>query len=64
MPAEPRFMSPAELAESLGGIPRSTVYDWIRRGYGPAPYRFGRHLRFSRDEVEAWIGEQRDGGER
>jgi excisionase family DNA binding protein len=63
VPTASPYMSPAEFAEFLGGIPRSTIYDWVRRGYGPVPYRFGKHLRFRRDEVESWIAEQRDGGD-
>jgi len=42
-------------------VPRSSVYEYARREHEPLPaVRIGRHLRFVRDDVAAWIGAQRD----
>jgi excisionase family DNA binding protein len=41
-------------------VPRSSVYDYARRLHRPLPsMRIGRHLRFYRSEIEAWLVEQR-----
>ena len=41
-------------------VPRSTVYEYARRLHRPLPaMRIGRHLRFYRSEIEAWLLEQR-----
>lgn len=41
-------------------VPRSSVYDYARRSRHPLPsMRVGRHLRFYRSEIEAWLLEQR-----
>lgn len=44
-------MTVAEVAEMLG-MPKSTVYDLVRRGELPCAH-LGRTLRFVRNEVEA-----------
>lgn len=54
------FMSRAELAEYLtargvGEITVKTLDKWKHRGYGPACARFGRSVRYSISDVEAWI---------
>jgi len=42
-------------------VPRSSVYEYARREREPLPaVRIGRHLRFVRAEVSAWIGAQRE----
>ncbi len=43
-----------ELAEYLG-VPRATIYRWRYDGTGPKAYRIGRHLRYRRADVEAFI---------
>ena len=41
-------------------VPRSSVYEYARRLHRPLPaMRIGRHLRFYRSEIEAWLLEQR-----
>ena len=41
-------------------VPRSSVYDYARRLHRPLPsMRIGRHVRFYRSEIEAWLVEQR-----
>lgn len=47
------------LAEELG-VPVRTVYAWRAKGRGPRAATFGRHLRFRRDDVDAWIEGQMD----
>ena len=48
-----------ELAEWLQMSPH-TVYQWRYRGTGPVGHRIGRHLRFRREDVEAWLEQRRD----
>jgi excisionase family DNA binding protein len=52
-------MTLTELSELLG-VPTSTLYAWRYRGEGPAGYRIGRHVRYRRSVVEAWIETQVD----
>ena len=54
-----RLMTLADLAEFLG-VPVGTLYGWRHRGEGPPGYRIGRHVRYRRGEVEAWIESQAD----
>ena len=48
------LLSPQQLAEYLG-VPVRTVYAWNHEGTGPTPIRVGRHVRYRRDDVEAWL---------
>ena len=41
-------------------IPPRTIYNWRLRVEGPPAYRVGRHLRFQRSEVDAWLDGRRD----
>jgi excisionase family DNA binding protein len=41
------------------GISKKTVYSWRLRGVAPPAYRIGRHLRWSRADVDAWLAERR-----
>jgi excisionase family DNA binding protein len=59
MDAADRLMTLAELSEMLG-IPVNTLYGWRCRGEGPPGYRIGRHIRYRRAAVEAWLEEQTD----
>ena len=59
--APERLMTVAELGEMLG-IPVTTLYGWRCRGEGPTGYRIGRHVRYRRAVVEAWIEAQSDAG--
>ena len=42
------------------GIPERTIYNWRQRGEGPPACRIGKHLRYRRSDVEAWLAERRD----
>jgi len=52
-----RLMSLTDVSEMLG-IPVHTLYRWRYKGDGPVGYRVGRHVRYRREAVEAWL-EQR-----
>jgi excisionase family DNA binding protein len=57
-PAE--WISPEELATELG-IPVKTIYQWRYRRTGPQAHRIGRHIRYRRRDIEAWLATQADG---
>ena len=54
-----RLMTIDDLSEMLG-IPIETLYGWRHRGEGPRGYRVGRHVRYRRSTVEAWLEGQAD----
>lgn len=43
-----------ELSELIG-VPVNTLYRWRYRGEGPKGLRLGRHVRYRRSDVEAWL---------
>jgi excisionase family DNA binding protein len=48
-----------EVAQLLG-VPRSSIYDYARREHAPLPsVHIGRHRRFIRKDIEAWLEDQR-----
>jgi excisionase family DNA binding protein len=54
-----RLMSLTEVSEILS-IPVHTLYRWRHKGDGPVGYRVGRHVRYRREAVEAWLEQQVD----
>lgn len=54
-----KMLSVRELAELLQ-VPAATIYRWRSRGEGPRGYRIGKHVRFRRVDVEAWLESRRD----
>ena len=54
-----RLMTIRDLSAMLG-VPIDTLYGWRHRGLGPAGYRIGRHVRYRRATVEAWLARQAD----
>ena len=54
-----RLMTLADLSDMLG-IPVNTLYGWRVRGDGQPGYRVGRHVRYRRSAVEAWLDSQTD----
>ncbi len=46
--------SPEWLAEYLG-IPLATIYQMNSRGTGPRRIRVGKHVRYRKAEVDAWL---------
>lgn len=60
MPPEiERLLTINELSEMLG-ISVDTLYGWRHRGDGPQGYRIGRHVRYRRASVEAWLDSRLD----
>lgn len=58
------FLTIDDLTKILN-LPRSFVYDHSRRGAKDpiqGAFRFGKHLRFKKDEVEKWIEKHRKNG--
>ena len=43
-----------ELADELG-VRCQALYDLRSQGRGPTGFRIGRHLRFRRSEIDAWL---------
>lgn len=52
--ADDRLLTIVDVAAYLG-IPVGTVYQWRHKGTGPAGMRVGRHVRYRRRDVEAWL---------
>lgn len=48
------YLSPADLAEEVG-VPLTTVYAWRHQGAGPVAHKIGRHVRYARADVDAWL---------
>lgn len=48
---------PPQVAEYLG-VPVKTLYAWSSRGAGPRVIRVGKHLRYRRSDVDAWLEQQ------
>ena len=48
------YLSPEGLAALLD-VPVGTVYQWNYKGVGPRKTRVGRHVRYRRSDVDAWL---------
>jgi excisionase family DNA binding protein len=49
----------ADQVSRLLGVPRSSIYEYARRGEDPLPaVRVGRHVRFHRTALERRLAEQ------
>jgi excisionase family DNA binding protein len=55
-----QLLSPEGLSQELG-VPVRTLYQWRYRGDGPPGFRVGRHLRYRRRDVDAWLEERAAG---
>jgi excisionase family DNA binding protein len=51
------LFSPATLAAYLD-VPIATVYTWNYHRSGPPALHVGRHVRYRRADVEAWLDAQ------
>ncbi len=56
-PSPHHLMSTEEVAEYLK-VPITSLYAWRGKGMGPKASRVGRHLRFRRADVDAWLEAQ------
>lgn len=54
--AEP-LMTPQDVATFLA-MPEATLQTWRARGTGPRVFRVGKHVRYRRSDVEAWLEKQ------
>lgn len=62
--AVPRdWLSPQELADWLG-IPVKTIYTWNAHSTGPRPTKIGKHCRYARQSVAAWLAAQETAADR
>ena len=52
------FLTINDLCELLSVTPK-TVASWRYRGVGPSSYKAGKHVRYKRSDVEAWMEESR-----
>jgi excisionase family DNA binding protein len=50
-----------ELAAELG-VPVRTIYAWRTKKLGPPGYKLGKHIRFRREDVEAWLEQHAETG--
>ncbi len=48
------FLDPQGLADYLT-VPLTTIYAWNHKGVGPRFAKIGRHVRFRKIDVDAWI---------
>jgi excisionase family DNA binding protein len=48
------WLSPEELAEELG-VPLGSIYQWNTKRTGPPVTKVGKHIRYSRRAVDAWL---------
>lgn len=53
-PEPDRLLSTGEVAAFLT-VPVATLYQWRHQGIGPRGIRVGRHLRYRRQELDAWL---------
>lgn len=51
------LMTVGAVAEYLG-VPVATLYAWSSRGQGPKRSKVGKHLRYRRADVDAWIDQR------
>ena len=51
--SDTQWLTAEDLAAELR-IPKQTIYKWRVEGFGPTAHKIGRHLRFSREDVDDW----------
>ncbi|MCZ2850014.1 helix-turn-helix transcriptional regulator [Modestobacter sp. VKM Ac-2978] len=54
-----RLLSAQDVATYLG-VPVQTLYQWRVRGIAPRAVKVGRHLRFHRSDLDAWVERHTD----
>jgi len=53
------LMTPDELGDYLQ-IPKATIYKWHSEHRGPTAIKIGKHLRFLRTDIDAWLRSRAD----
>jgi excisionase family DNA binding protein len=54
---------PLMTTEGVAGylqLPVPTIYSWRARGEGPRAIRVGKHLRWRKSDIDAWLERQAD----
>lgn len=57
--SDTQLMTTQQVADYLS-VPLGTLYQWRHAGSGPRGFRVGRHVRFRRADVDAWLESRRD----
>ena len=55
------LLTPDQVSEMLG-VPVATIYRWRLTGYGPKAIKIGKHLRWRRATLDAWLAAQENAG--
>lgn len=53
--AADQLLTPEEVSDLLGGVPPATLKRWRTQRTGPVVLHIGRHVRYRRSAVEAWL---------
>jgi hypothetical protein len=56
--ADDPLLTPEEVSVMLGGVPPATLKRWRTQRIGPIALHIGRHVRYRRSAVEAWLREK------
>lgn len=56
-PSDEQYLDPEGVAQFLN-VPKGTVYRWSSQGGGPPVLKVGRHLRYPRSKLLAWLEQQ------
>lgn len=56
--AEDPLLNTEQVSQMLGGVPLTTLKRWRSERTGPAPLHIGRHVRYRRSAVEAWLAQK------
>ncbi len=51
------YLTTEDLANLLA-VPARTVEDWRRTGKGPRHFKIGKHVRYCRTDIDAWVKER------
>ena len=51
------LMAPPPTSEYLG-VPEATLAQWRYQGKGPRFFKVGKHVRYRKSDVDAWLEEQ------
>lgn len=57
--SESKLLTLQEVADYLS-VPPATLYAWRHKGTGPKGLRVGRHVRYRKNDLEAWLKEQEE----
>lgn len=52
-----RLLTPDQVSDALG-VPVATLYRWRLTGYGPTAIKVGKHLRWRKSTLDAWLADQ------